>query len=144
MVQNSITDRQVDQWRKKLVKLHNERKQLKSAHGKRKQLTQGQRMEILHKTGGKCHVCGVSLKQNTFQADHVVAHIHQGGHLVENYLPACATCNNYRWHYLPEELQIILKVGIWARAEMEKGTTLGASMSQKYLKKELNRTRRGG
>jgi hypothetical protein len=33
-------------------------------------------------------------------------------------LPAHSTCNNYRWDYLPEEFQYILKLGVWASTQM--------------------------
>lgn len=32
----------------------------------------------------------------------------------DNFLPAHSTCNNYRWDYLAEEFELILKLGVWA------------------------------
>lgn len=69
----------------------------------------------------------------------MVSHVRGGAHRVDNYLPACFICNNYRWHYLPEELQLILKIGVWARTEIEKETTLGNAMALKFAAKENRR-----
>ena len=51
-------------------------------------------------------------------------------------------CNNYRWDYQPEEFQLILKLGVWARTEIEKGTKMGKELSKKFLQKEKQRIRR--
>ena len=74
-----------------------------------------------------------------FHADHVVSHIRGGIHRVDNYLPACFICNNYRWHYLAEELQLILKIGVWAKTEIEKKSALGNEMALKFVAKENKR-----
>jgi 5-methylcytosine-specific restriction endonuclease McrA len=75
---------------------------------KRSALTQVQRKQILEKTNSHCHICGIEISNWEFQADHVKPHSSGGLHSENNYLPACSLCNNYRWHYSPEEIQIIL------------------------------------
>lgn len=125
--------------RNRLIKLHEKRKASKQPAKRTKRLTKSERAEILSKTDGKCHICGQKLSVDKFQADHVVSHVRGGQHHVDNYLPACFVCNNYRWHYLPEELQLILKIGVWARTEMEKGTGLGDLMAAKFVAKESRR-----
>jgi 5-methylcytosine-specific restriction endonuclease McrA len=77
-----------------------------------------------------------------WQADHVIAHSAGGVHCVDNYLPAHAICNNYRWDYLPAEFQLILKLGVWARTEVERGTKLGSGVAAAFMAHEARRIRR--
>lgn len=82
----------------------------------RSALTSKQRKEILAKTGKRCHVCGVKIKSTeSWHADHVLPHSGGGAGTIDNYLPSCATCNNYRWHMLPEEVQTVMKLGVFVR-----------------------------
>ncbi len=76
---------------------------------KRSSLTKKQRELILAKTNSHCHICGMEVTLDAFQADYVKSHSMGGQHAQNNYLPSCFTCNNYRWHYSSEEIQIILK-----------------------------------
>ena len=87
---------------------------------RRKVLSTEARRNVLSKTGKRCHICG-GLIEKRWQADHVLAHSGGGQHSVENYLPAHRLCNNYRWDYLPEEFQWILKIGVWAQGQMKIG-----------------------
>ena len=61
---------------------------------------------------------------------------------MENYLAAHATCNNYRWDYLPDEFQWTLKIGVWARLVMEKQDGLGQAMTRGFAAHERTRERR--
>lgn len=63
-------------------------------------------------------------------------------HAEDNYLPAHVTCNNYRWDYLPEEFELILKLGVWARTEVENGTSVGLAIEKKFSQKEAKRQAR--
>jgi hypothetical protein len=54
-------------------------------------------------------------------------------------LPSCHTCNNYRWHYLPEEIQWILKLGVFAKTQIENQTDVGMTLAEAFLKKELRK-----
>ncbi|MBL0238091.1 MAG: HNH endonuclease [Saprospiraceae bacterium] len=96
--------------------------------------------KVIHaKTGGKCHVCGQHLEVEKFEADHVKSHSSGGASLTDNFLPACKTCNNYRWHYLADELQWILKLGVWAKTEIEKGSSIGFKMAETFVSREKKR-----
>jgi hypothetical protein len=50
-------------------------------------------------------------------------------------------CNNYRWDYSPEEFQMILKVGVWARTQVEAKTRIGRSLGERFLAHERARLR---
>jgi hypothetical protein len=71
-----------------------------------------------------------------------LAHSAGGEHATDNYLPAHATCNHYRWDYRPEEFQIILKLGVWARTQVERGTTIGRAIAEQFIRYEKSRIRR--
>lgn len=104
-------------------------------------LSQSERKAVLGKTGARCHICGGRIV-GSWHADHVMAHSAGGSHSVDNYLPAHATCNNYRWDYLPEEFQLILKLGVWARTEIERQTPVGLSIAKAFSAKEAALARR--
>jgi HNH endonuclease len=100
---------------------------------------------IWEKTNGHCHFCGdpVSLRKRGYrrqradgcwEVDHVVQR-HKGGvGSIENFLPACASCNRLRWHRRGAALRELLVLGIIAKSEIEKLTETG---------KELVRLRAG-
>ena len=130
-----------DLLQEEIFRLHIKRKAGKIPSKRKERLTKKERLTILSKTDSKCHICGKEISLTEFQADHVVSHISGGLHNVDNYLPACFICNNYRWHYLPEELQLILKIGVWAKTEIENKTTLGNLMAAKFVLKEKRRVK---
>jgi hypothetical protein len=57
-------------------------------------------------------------------------------------LPAHGVYNNYRWDYLPEEFQLILKLGVWARTQIERGTTVGLVAARGFVASEQQREAR--
>ncbi|WP_018613223.1 HNH endonuclease [Segetibacter koreensis] len=131
------------------IHFHQELKRIAALrkHGKVKKdriyrLTKEERKIIHAKTGGKCHVCGKDVLVDKFEADHVKSHSSGGTSLTDNFLPTCRTCNNYRWHYLPEEFQWILKLGIWARTQIANDTALGKQMSSTFIEREKIREAR--
>lgn len=133
--------------RKKFSRLNEKRKKemaLRRAEcpTERKRLTTKQRERVLAKTGGRCHICGGKVGKS-WQADHVHAHGYGGDHAEENYLAAHALCNNYRWHYLPEEFQYIMKLGVWAKKQIEKETAVGDKVAAGFVQQERRRMRRG-
>ena len=77
-----------------------------------------------------------------WHADHVQPHSGGGESSIRNYLPSCALCNRNRWHMLPEEVQAVLKLGVFAKNEIEKETPLGQALAEKYVKKEQRRQKR--
>ena len=100
----------------------------------RRGLSSEQRQQILAKTARRCHICGGRIKRNdTWQADHVLAHSVGGGHSIDNYLPAHSLCNHYRWDYSSEEFQEILKLGVWIRTQIERRTKIGRAAGERYL-----------
>ena len=130
-----------------LKKLRARREKLKASSKlpsrRRKPLSSDERETVFQKTGGKCHVCG-GLIDGYWEADHVLAHSSGGDHSVENYLPAHRICNNYRWDYLPEEFQEILRLGVWLRTQIEKETALGKTAGDSFARYEKSRLARRG
>ena len=109
----------------------------------RRTLTPIERDAVLSKSGRHCHICGGGIgADEAWQADHVVAQSAGGADAVENYLPAHAVCNNYRWDYSPEEFQIILKLGVWIRTHIERATRLGMGAAAAFEAYDSRRTRR--
>jgi 5-methylcytosine-specific restriction endonuclease McrA len=124
----------------RLTRRRNKRKH-KAKGRRRKALTRSERATVLRKTDGRCHICGGAIN-GKWQADHVLAHSGGGTHSVENYLPAHALCNNYRWDYTDEEFQYILKLGVWLRTQIESETRVGREVAARFLTHEASRLRR--
>ena len=123
----------------KLIKSLKERLKLNKVKGiRRLSPNKISRDRILAKTDSHCHICGLKLKKDNFQADHIKSHIMGGGNLENNYLPSCSTCNNYRWHYSSEEIQIILKLGVWARSKIASNTPLGLEIANQFIQHEMH------
>lgn len=118
-------------------------KQVQQANGRqrRQALTRSERAAVLRKTDGRRHICGGEIN-GKWQADHVLAHSGGGTHSVENYLPAHALCNNYRWDYTEEEFQWILMLGVWVRTQIERETRVGREAAARFLTYEASRLRR--
>lgn len=127
-----------------LANLRDQRRQGKRTSVRRPRiaLTAVQRRQILGKTAGRCHICGGRVEGEKWQADHVMAQSAGGVHQVDNYLPAHSLCNNYRWDYLPDEFQYILKLGVWARTQIERGTVVGNDISSAFAAHETRRLTR--
>jgi hypothetical protein len=118
------------------------RRQAKVKGVKRVSLTTKQRELALAKTNSHCHICGIEVTISDFHADHVKSHCMGGEHTENNYLPSCPTCNNYRWHYTSEEIQVILKLGVWAKTKITNDAELGLVMANEYVKYEMGVRRR--
>jgi len=114
----------------------------RAERNRRRALTTKQRAQVLAKTARRCHICGGKI-DGTWQADHVLAHSSGGAHLSDNYLPAHSLCNNYRWDYGATEFQWILKLGVWVANEIRHGSPIGLAISERFVKKEARRERRG-
>ena len=115
--------------------LKNNRKISKVKDTKRSSLTKVQRDSILEKTDSHCHICGIKLDA-VWQADHIKSHSAGGEHKENNYLPSCSTCNNYRWNYSSEEIQIILKLGVWAKTKLSNDPSFGLDIANEFVKYE--------
>jgi 5-methylcytosine-specific restriction endonuclease McrA len=114
------------------------KKSLTATRVPRQALSRNQREAVLAKTGGRCHICG-GMFTEPWQADHVLAHSGGGGHIVDNYLPAHSICNNCRWDYTADELQEVLKLGVWIRKQIEDRTPLGLEAAARYLAHDTRR-----
>ncbi|MGH8543053.1 MAG: HNH endonuclease [Gammaproteobacteria bacterium] len=128
-----------------LTALRTERRRLKARRKllrpPRMALSKSDREIILKKTNTRCHICGGEI-DGTWQADHVLAHSGGGGHAIDNYLPAHTACNNYRWDYTAAEFQEILKLGVWARTQVERGTAVGREIASRFSVYEVKRRKR--
>lgn len=109
----------------------------------RVRLQTGEREHIYAKTNGYCHICGGRLDV-AWTADHVVPHAADGPHALDNYLPACSSCNRLRWHYTPEHIRYILELGIYARREVKNQTQLGKQLERLYERRQAENARRRG
>ena len=126
-------------WLVKLINSLKTSRKIKKVKGKkRSRLTKTQRELILSKTDSRCHICGTLLDSTNFEADHVQSHSSGGNHDENNYLPSCFTCNNYRWHYSSEEIQIILKLGVWLKTKITSYTESGNELANQFVKHEMS------
>jgi len=116
--------------------------EIRSHERKRQSLTPTQRIAVLQKTAGQCHICGGPII-GEWASDHVLAHAQGGEHTVENYLPAHAICNRARWFYSTEEFQWILKLGVWMRTQIEeKNDGLALELAERFVQHEIRRDSR--
>jgi hypothetical protein len=131
-----------DKFKDVLLGLRLYRRENKIKTKRKYRLTKSDRKTIHEKTDGKCHICGQVVPVEKFEADHVKAHATGGHSYLDNFLPTCKTCNNYRWDYSPDEIKWILKLGIWARKQIENNTGLGRQMAKTFIGYEHNREKR--
>lgn len=110
---------------------------------KRSVLTKKQRETVFAKTGGRCHVCGIELALSNFHADHLKSHITGGMHEENNCLPSCSTCNNLRWHYSAEEMQVIMKLGRWLKTKLLDDSEESLSLANQFVKHEMQLREKG-
>ena len=126
---------------KGLIKLNTNlrliRRQEEIKGAKRSALSKKQRVLILGKTNSHCHICGIELDINDSHADHVKPHSAGGDRAENNYLPSCRICNKLRWHYSPEEIQVVLKLGVWAKTKVLDNTELGLEIANQFVKHEM-------
>lgn len=63
---------------------------------KRRQLTKKERSAIYDKCKGHCAYCGCEIPIGKMHIDHVKPISIDGEDVLENMLPACRSCNNYK------------------------------------------------
>lgn|GEM_PF-671534 len=101
------------------------------------------RRAILEKTAGRCHICGGVIASGSYwEADHVFPSSGGGPSDIGNYLPAHGLCNGAKWDQSGEELQWVLKIGVWAKKQMESDSELGSTMLRRFWMQEQNRVKR--
>lgn len=139
-------DEEVTAFSTHLKKLHHDREANKeaarSSRPARQSLSHSERHDILEKTDKRCHICGGLIGKSAWHADHVLAHSAGGTHRADNYLPAHSLCNNYRWDYSAEEFQLILKLGVWTRTQIEHSKPFVREAAAAFLAHERTRLAR--
>jgi 5-methylcytosine-specific restriction endonuclease McrA len=95
--------------------------------------------QIWKRTEGHCHFCGdpVIFEKRGWRADDLdgyweVDHVIQcgkgGSRSTENCLAACTRCNRLRWHRKGEAIRELLFLGLIARNEIRKRTSVGKTL----------------
>jgi 5-methylcytosine-specific restriction endonuclease McrA len=107
----------------------------------RASLSKSGKDQVLRKTKARCHICGGRIT-GKWHADHVFAHALGGAHDPDNFLPAHAARNKYRWFYGAEEFQWILKLGVWLRTQIEKDSHVGGLAAEAFCTHERRRAGR--
>ena len=80
---------------------------------KRRKLTKAERQTVYDKCGGRCAYCGCEITIQQMQVDHVIpmefydSYKTVGKDLdtLENMLPACRSCNNYKHTFMLEDFR---------------------------------------
>jgi 5-methylcytosine-specific restriction endonuclease McrA len=101
---------------------------------KRSSPSKRDRKLIYEKTGGLCHICGGKLDRK-WAADHVMPAATGGANTIDNFLPACYSCNRLKWHRAPEVIRLIMQLGIYARKEIQRDTLLGRQIDKLFQKR---------
>ena len=144
---NSYGDAQLPLSREDLA---NRLRQLRKARDRQDRLTRTQsrakkeqRLEILKKTGSRCHICGGRIPDGCYwEADHVNPAAAGGDNKSENFLAAHGLCNGAKSDHKGEEFQWVLKIGVWAKKQMEGRTVLGTQMLKLFYENERQRAKR--
>lgn len=121
--------------------LRKRKREVRALRQRRQSLSATQRREVLNKSGGRCHVCGGGIN-GAWDADHVFAYAQGGVHTAANYLPAHSICNSYRWFYGAEELQWILKLGVWLRTQIANEERSALTLAERFVRHEISRDSR--
>ena len=66
------------------------------------------RQQVLDKCGGRCAYCGNEITLKAMQVDHVQAKRRDGKDDIDNFLPACRSCNATKATYTVEEFRVRL------------------------------------
>jgi 5-methylcytosine-specific restriction endonuclease McrA len=101
---------------------------------RRRTLSASERSIIFQKTGGFCHICGGELDSH-WTADHIKPFAKGGDNSLDNFLPACNSCNRLKWHRSPEAIRFIMQIGTYANWEIEQDTGLGKQLDALYKRK---------
>jgi len=108
--------------------------------------------EIFQKTGGHCHHCGDRLRfdnrgwsanpRGHWELDQVIQRKKGGDTGTENYLPACTECNRLRWARTGPALRRLVRLGLIATEEIERGSPVGLHLQAMLRRLLENETRR--
>ena len=122
-----------------LIDIKIERKAQSKSVARKYNLKKADKILILAKTNYKCHICGGLVDLKNFEADHVVPHNSSLNNKIDNFLPSCRTCNNYRWFYSPSEIKWILKLGVWLKTQIRRSTPIGKLTCKRFIQHEIRR-----
>lgn len=75
------------------------------AANKRKKLTKECRRLLHQKFNYRCAYCGCNLAYNEMTADHIHPLEKHGLDVIENIVPACYECNNFKDHFTLEQFR---------------------------------------
>jgi 5-methylcytosine-specific restriction endonuclease McrA len=129
--------------KEKLQRLRKDRDARNRLHLKRPHARPEPRAEILKKTGGLCHICGGEIPRESYwEADHIFAAAAGGRSESQNFLPAHGLCNTYKWDHCGEEFQWVLKIGVWAKKQIEGNNSDGNKMLEAFWDHECHRIKR--
>lgn len=134
------------QLKARLLNLKNEREQRQERQRQERQsgvrhrptFPQRVREEVLKKTAGRCHICSGEVG-SAWVVDHVQPYNDDGSDELDNLLAAHALCNHYKWDYFPEEIQWMLKIGVWAREQILRNSQLGSEIARGFIDYDVKR-----
>jgi len=118
---------------RRLHNIRNERGKKKSPHFKK-----SEKLKIFNKTNGICHICGCNLNVEKFS----ITIPFEKESTVENCLPACKDCKRIYENYLPYEIKWMLKIGLWAKTQVEYETDIGKEIATEIVEIEKDRERK--
>ena len=96
-----------------------------------------EKTDIYNKTNGVCHICGINLPISNFSIT-----TSYNDNLEKNHLPACSTCKKAYDNYSADEIRWALKIGLWAKTQIEFETDLGKEISIQIIEEEKYRENR--
>lgn len=103
--------------------------------GKVKTLKKSEKTLIYEKTSGTCHICGCELSDKKFSLTSSI----KKEVSVENSMPACQSCKRLYDNYMPSEIKWIIKIGMWARTQIEFETEIGQEIAIELIVSEKER-----
>ena len=97
-----------------------------------------EKAEIFNKTNGICHICGCELYFEKFS----ITCSAEKEKSVESCLPACKSCKMIYDNYLSSEIKWMLKIGLWAKTQIEYETDIGKEIATEIIEVEKDRENR--
>jgi 5-methylcytosine-specific restriction endonuclease McrA len=118
-----------------LRRLSSLRHEIKKDKPKSKSFKKSEKVDVYKKTNGICHICGCELDSDKFSVTNSI----QDENSLENYLPACQSCKRIFDNYLPSEIKWMLKIGMWAKTQIEYETEIGLDIATEIVEHEKDR-----
>lgn len=83
---------------------------------------------IFDKTNGLCHICGNALSPEKYSITYSLLFNEQ-----DQPLPACKSCKTFHDNYLSDEIKWIIKLGLWAKTQIEYETEIGQLLAEEFI-----------